>query len=178
MLVINNNRQIPTDTDRYINMVCGNCGHTGHNKRTCSISNPKKIPKQTIKKKIDMLSAPPIIEDGEEYGFNAKDIKKKKEESNTKYNTEYFKQLVNKRNMIKELYKKGKEYKKHRKNFGINDPMRKMRKRRIIHKKRHIVTTLPIRAITDEEVIDDDEHHMTCLERTTHFEIFIKTLDL
>jgi hypothetical protein len=160
-------------------MVCGTCGQSGHNKRTCSISNPKKTPKQTIKKKLDMLSAPPVIEDGEEYGFNATDIKKKGGESDTKYNTEYFKQLVHKRNMIKEIYKKGKAYKKHRKNFGRNDPMRKIRKIRIIHKKkRPIVTTLPIRAITEEEVIDDDEHLVTCLERAEHFELVIKTLDL
>ena len=121
-----------------------------------------------------MLRAPPVIEDGEEYGFNAKDIKKKKEEVDTKYNTEYFKQLVKKRNMIKELYKKGKAYKKHRKNFGRNDPMRQ------IHKKQKLVIreNLPIRAVTDEDEIGDDEHHAICLERTAHFETLIKTLDL
>ena len=32
-------------------MVCGTCGQSGHNKRTCSISNPTKTPKQPIKKK-------------------------------------------------------------------------------------------------------------------------------
>ena len=121
-----------------------------------------------------MLSAPPVIEDGEEYGFNAKDIKKRSEESDTKYNTEYFKQLVKKRNMIKELYKKGKAYKKHRKNFGRNDPMRQIHKKQ----KRVIREKLPIRAVTDEDEIGDDEHHAICLERAAYFETLIQTLDL
>tara|TARA_B110001450_G_scaffold210661_1_gene201984 strand:+ start:1049 stop:1516 length:468 start_codon:yes stop_codon:yes gene_type:complete len=155
-------------------MVCGNCGQSGHNKRTCPITTPKKqTPNQTIKKKIDLLSAPPVIEDGEEYGFNAKDIKKKSGVCDTTYNTEYFKQLVNKRNLIKELYQKGKAYKKHRKNFGRNDPMRRKHKKKLT-----IVTRLPIREITDESEIDNDEHQKTILEKAAHFDTFIKTLDL